>query len=199
MRTKVWRTPAPPSPRSLLPRLAEPQRQLPPKDSILMSNDRPEALVDESSFAFCSGKLAKTLDRRSFVIASAGGIAASMLAPSPASAALSPVINQSGSAAINSGLSCTWITASGRNSAIYISNASTTNILKIAITGAPGSGITVQVNGQIQSSLNNIFTLPANSANYIINATGNFGGATLTVTNITNKLSDATAIIQCAT
>lgn len=164
-----------------------------------MRNDRNEALVHESSFAFCAEPLAKTFDRRRFVIASAGGVAASMLAPSNAFAALGPVINQNGSASISSGLYCTCITANGRTSTLTIANSSKTNNLTVAIAGAPISGIVVKVNGQAQPTLSNIFTLPPNSPSYAISATGNFGGATLTISNVTSKLNDASASIQCVT
>lgn len=164
-----------------------------------MSNDRNEALGHESSFAFSAEQLSKTFDRRQFVIASAGGIAASIAAPSHAFASQNPVINQSGTASINSGQYCTWNTANGRNSTISIGNSSRANNLIIAITGAPGSGLIVQVGEQMQTTLNSIFTLPPNSPRYIIIATGNFGGSRLTITNITNQQHDANAYIECAT
>jgi hypothetical protein len=166
------------------------------KGEELMSNGRNEALVHETSFAFCAERLTKTFDRRRFVIASAGAIAASMVAPSRAFAAMNPVINRNGTASILSGQYCTWITAQGGSSTISIGNSSRANKLTIAISGAPGSGITVQFNGQIQPALNNIFTLPPNSPTSTIIATGNFGGTTLTITNITNKMNDAAANIQ---
>lgn len=164
-----------------------------------MSNDQNDALIHESSFAICTDQLTKTLDRRHFVMASVGGIAVSMAAPSFAFAAQNPVINQSGTASIRSGQNCTWMTANGRNSTISIGNSSRANNLTIAITGAPASGIIVQAGTQMQPALNSIFTLPPNSPTYLIVATGNFGGATLTITNLTNKQLDAGANIQVAT
>lgn len=164
-----------------------------------MSNDHNERLVPESSFDFCAERLVKTFHRRRFLTATAGGIAACMAAPLHAFASLYPVINQTGTATINSGLSCTWATANGRNSILTIVNSSRTNNLTIAITGAPSSGITVQVNGQVQQTLNNIFNLPPNAPNYAVVATGNFGSSTITIANITNKLADATASIQVVT
>lgn len=169
------------------------------KGDKIMSTDRNEALVHDSSFAFCAERLAKTFDRRRFLMASAGGIAACIVAPSHAFASQNPVINQNGTASITSGQYCTWKTANGRNSTLSIANASRANNLIIAITGAPSSGITVQVGNQMQQALNNIFTLPPNSPTYTIIATGNFVGTTLTITNITNKQNDATASIQAAT
>jgi hypothetical protein len=164
-----------------------------------MSNDRNAAQIHESSVAFCAEQLAKTFDRRWFLIASAGGVAASIAAPSFAFASQNPVINQSGTASIVSGQHCTWMTANGRNSTISIANSSRANNLMIAISGAPGSGIIVEVNGQMQSALNNIFTLPPNSPTYTITAMGNFVGATVTITNITNSQHDANATIQVTT
>lgn len=164
-----------------------------------MSNDHNERLVPESSFDFRAQQLVKTFHRRRFLTATAGGIAACMAAPLHAFASLYPVINQTGSATINSGLYCIWTAANGRNSTISIVNLSRTNNLSIAITGAPSSGITLQVNGQVQQTLNNIFTLPPNSPNYAVVATGSFGSSTITIANITNKLADATASIQVVT
>lgn len=164
-----------------------------------MSNDRNEALDDKSSFAFYAEKLATTFDRRRFIMASAGGIAAYMATPAHAFASQNPVINQSGTASILSGQYCTWSTANGQNSTLTIANSSRAHNLTIAITGAPGSGIMVQVNGQVQQVLNNIFTLPPNSSSFIIIATGNFGGTKVTITNITNAQNDAQAIIQVVT
>lgn len=161
-----------------------------------MSNDHNERLVPESSFDFCSQQLVKTVRRRRILTAAAGGIAACMAAPLHAFASLYPVINQTGSATINSGLYCIWTAANGRNSTLAIVNSSRTNSLSIAISGAPSSGITVQVNGQVQQTLNNVFTLPPNSPNYLVIATGNFGSSTITIANFTNKLKDATANIQ---
>jgi hypothetical protein len=161
-----------------------------------MSNDRNEAFVDESSFAFGAERTAKTFDRRQFVVAGAGGIAACMAAPSYAFASQNPVINQNGTAFISSGQYCTWSTANGRNSTLTIANPSQANNLMIAIMGAPASGITIQVGNQVQQTLNNIFTLPPNSPTFIFMATGNFGGARVTISNITNKQNDAQAAIQ---
>lgn len=162
----------------------------------IMSNDQNKAFVDESSFAFCAERTAKTFDRRQFVIAGAGGIAAFLAAPSYAFASQNPVINQNGTASISSGQYCTWNTANGRNSTLTVANPSRANNLVIAIMGAPASGIMIQVGNQVQQTLNSIFTLPPNSATFIIMATGNFGGARVTISNITNKQNDAQATIQ---
>jgi len=110
-----------------------------------------------------------------------------------------PEINQSGSASINSGQYCTWSTANGSSSSLNITNASRANNLIIAITGAPSTGLIVQVNGAIQPSVDNIWTLPPNSPSMAVIATGNFGGSTVTITNITNAQNDAEAAIQCQT
>jgi hypothetical protein len=165
-----------------------------------MSNNRNEGLAHNSSFAFCAERLPKTFDRRRFVIAGAGGIAASMVAPSLAStAANNPVVKQNGIASIRSGQNCTWNTANGQISTISIVNSSKANVLSIVVAGAPISGITVQVNGKVQQTLNGIFTLPPNSPSYTVVATGNFGGAALMISNITNPQNDASAYIECVT
>nr|WP_315456558.1 hypothetical protein [uncultured Sphingorhabdus sp.] len=164
-----------------------------------MSNDHNERLVPESSFDFCSQQLVKTFHRRRILTATAGGIAACMVAPTHAFASQNTIINLSGTASILSGQYCIWTAANGRNSTIAIVNSSRTNSLSISISGAPSSGITVQVNGQAQQALNNVFTLPPNSPNYLVIATGNFGSSTIFIANITNKLKDATANIQVTT
>lgn len=110
-----------------------------------------------------------------------------------------PEINQSGSASINSGQYCTWKTANGTSSTLNITNASLANNLTVAITGAPASGLTVQVNGAMVSSVDGIWTLPPNNPSMAIIATGNFLGTTVTITNITNVQNDAQAAIQCQT
>lgn len=161
-----------------------------------MSTDRHEGHVHEASFAFGAEGPAKTFGRRGFIMASAGGIAACMVAPVHAFASQNPTINLSGTASIVSGQYCIWNSANGRNSTLTITNASRAHNLTIAITGAPGSGIMVQVNGQVQQVLNNIFTLPPNSTSFVIIATGNFVGTKITINNITNSQNDATASIQ---
>ncbi|HCN51501.1 MAG TPA: hypothetical protein DIT10_20845 [Chryseobacterium sp.] len=110
-----------------------------------------------------------------------------------------PEINQNGSASINSGQYCIWKTANGSSSTLNITNASRANNLIIAITGAPSTGLIVQVNGTLQPSVDNIWTLPPNSPSMAVIATGNFGGSTVTITNITNAQNDAEAAIQCQT
>lgn len=111
-----------------------------------------------------------------------------------------PTINQSGSASINSGQFCTWNTANGSQSTVTVANTSRANNCIIAITGAPATGLIVQVNGQlVTTSLDNIYTLPPNSPAYTVMATGNFGGSTVTITNITNAQNDAQAAIQAQT
>lgn len=154
-----------------------------------MGNDLNEALAHPSSRDF-------RVDRRRFMLASAAGIAVGMHAPSRA-ASQNPVINQNGGASINSGQYCTWKTANGKRSTISIANASRANMLKIAISGAPSSGIVIQVNGAVVSSLNNMFTLQPNSPYSTIEASGDFKGASVTITNITNSQMDATAAINC--
>lgn len=110
-----------------------------------------------------------------------------------------PVINQSGSASINSGQYCTWNTANGTNSTITIANSSRSNVLKFAISGAPGSGITVDNAGQSTSPFDGIYSLKPNSPDIVVTAFGDFGGSTVTITNITNAQNDAEASIQCQT
>jgi hypothetical protein len=110
-----------------------------------------------------------------------------------------PEINQSGSASIKSGQYCTWKTANGTSSTLNITNASLANNLTVAITGAPATGLIVQVNGNMQTSVDNIWTLPPNNPSMSIIATGNFLGTTVTITNITNAQNDAEAAIQCQT
>lgn len=163
-----------------------------------MSTDRNEGLVPEFSHASGGQRLAKTLDRRRFVIVGAGGIAASMVAPSRA-ASQNPVINQSGSASITSGQFCTWNAANGQSSTITITNSSKVNNLIIAINGAPNSGIIVRLNGYVQSASNGIFTIKTSSSSSNFVATGDFMGETATITNITNSQNNATANIQCST
>ena len=114
-------------------------------------------------------------------------------------ASQNPTINQNGTASISSGQYCTWNTANGSSSTITIANSSRANNLIIAITGAPGSGLIVQVNGQLVPTLDNIFTLPPNTPSFTVIGTGNFGGSTVTITNITNAQNDAQAAIQCVT
>lgn len=111
-----------------------------------------------------------------------------------------PTINQNGQADIKSGQFCTWNTANGSMSTITVSNTSRANNCIIAITGAPGSGLIVSVNGVMQtSSIDNIYTIPPNTPSYTIVGVGNFGGSVVTVTNITNAQNDATANIQAQT
>ncbi len=110
-----------------------------------------------------------------------------------------PVINQNGTASITSGQNCIWNTANGSSSTITVSNASRANNLVIAITGAPATGIIASLNGQLQQTLDNIFTLPPNSPSFTVIGTGNFTGSQVTITNITNIQNDATAAIQCVT
>jgi hypothetical protein len=110
-----------------------------------------------------------------------------------------PVINQNGSASIKSGQFCTWNTANGTNSTITIANSSRSNVLKFAISGAPGSGIIVDDAGQSRPMFDGIYTLKPNSPNIVVNAFGDFGGSTVTITNITNAQNDAEATIQCQT
>lgn len=110
-----------------------------------------------------------------------------------------PVINESGSASINSGQNATWNTANGSASSLTITNTSRANTLTLGITGAPTEGIIVQVNGVVQPTLNNFYTIPPNSPSYNILAQGDFKGAIITIMNNTNAQNDATAQIQALT
>ncbi|KXH84993.1 hypothetical protein [Chryseobacterium kwangjuense] len=110
-----------------------------------------------------------------------------------------PVINQNGTASIKSGQFCTWNTANGTNSTITIANASRSNVLKFAISGAPGSGIIVDDAGNSRSAFDGVYSLKPNSPNIVVTAFGDFGGSTVTITNITNVQNDAEASIQCQT
>jgi len=113
--------------------------------------------------------------------------------------ATNPTINQNGAASITSGQNCLWNTANGSGSTITITNSSRANNLVVVVQGAPGSGIIVQVNGTLQPSLDNIFTLPPNSPSFAVIGTGDFRGSQVTITNITNIQNDAAAAIQCVT
>nr|WP_314497527.1 hypothetical protein [uncultured Chryseobacterium sp.] len=110
-----------------------------------------------------------------------------------------PVINQNGSASIKSGQYCTWNTTNGTNSTITIANSSRSNVLKFAISGAPGSGIIVDDAGNSRSAFDGVYSLKPNSPNIVVTAFGDFGGSTVTITNITNAQNDAEATIQCQT
>lgn len=111
-----------------------------------------------------------------------------------------PTINLSGQASITSGQYCTWNTANGSNSTLTVSNSSRANNCVIAITGAPATGLIVQVNGVLVSgSIDNIYTIPPNTPSFTIIGTGNYGGSTVTITNITNAQNDAAAAIQAQT
>ncbi|XRE42335.1 hypothetical protein ACIVBQ_000539 [Tenacibaculum discolor] len=110
-----------------------------------------------------------------------------------------PVINQQGSASIDSGQYATWNTANGSTSTLTVSNPSRANTLSLGITGAPDNGIIVQVNGESKSTLNNFYEIPPNTPSYVIKAQGNFGGKIVTITNNTNAQNDATAEIQAQT
>lgn len=57
----------------------------------------------------------------------------------------------------------------------------------------------MQVNGMLVPSVVGIWTLPPNSPSFVVIATGNFGGSTVTITNIINAQNDAAADIQCQT
>ncbi|PIF46504.1 hypothetical protein CLU96_3542 [Chryseobacterium sp. 52] len=110
-----------------------------------------------------------------------------------------PVINQNGTSSIKSGQFCTWNTANGTNATITIANSSRSNVLKFAISGAPGSGIIVDDAGQSRSTFDGVYSLKPNSPNIVVTAFGDFGGSTVTITNITNVQNDAEATIQCQT
>ncbi|NIF06607.1 hypothetical protein F3J23_14250 [Chryseobacterium sp. Tr-659] len=114
-------------------------------------------------------------------------------------ASQNPTIDQSGTASITSNQYCTWNTANGTNSTITIANASRSNVLKFAISGAPGSGITVEDGTQSRTIFDGIYSLKPNSPNIVVTAFGDFGGSTVTITNITNSQNDAEAAIQCQT
>lgn len=111
-----------------------------------------------------------------------------------------PVINQSGQASITSGQFCTWNTANGSNATLTIANSSRANNCMVVITGAPGTGLIVVVNGVPQTtSIDNVYTIPPNTPSFTVIGTGNFGGSTVTITNITNAQNDAAAAIQAQT
>ncbi|MDY8137736.1 hypothetical protein [Aquimarina sp. 2201CG5-10] len=118
---------------------------------------------------------------------------------SNATSTQNPVINQQGSAAIDSGQFATWNTANGSTSTLTISNSSRANTLSLGITGAPTTGIIVQVNGVSQPTLNNFYQIPPNTPSYTIQAQGDFAGTIVTITNNTNAQNDATAQIQAQT
>ena len=107
------------------------------------------------------------------------------------------IINETGVASIRSGQYCTWNTANSSGSTITISNSSRSNNLVIAISGAPGTGLIVQVNGLVvDGAIDNIYKLPPNTPSFTVTGTGNFGGSAVTITNITNAQNDAAAAIQ---
>ncbi len=110
-----------------------------------------------------------------------------------------PVINQNGSATIETGENCTWNTPIGSNGNLSISNSSRANELNISISGAPTTNITVTVNGASQTNLNGMWTLPPNAPTMEVNAYGDFHGQTVTITNLTNPQNNAEAAIQCQT
>ncbi|MCT2409158.1 hypothetical protein NZD88_16545 [Chryseobacterium antibioticum] len=114
-------------------------------------------------------------------------------------ASQNPVINQNGTASIKSGQFCTWNTANGTNATITIANSSRSNVLKFAISGAPASGIIVDDPSQPRSVFDGVYSLKPNSPNVVVTAFGDFGGSTVTITNITNAQNDAEATIQCQT
>ncbi len=108
-----------------------------------------------------------------------------------------PTINQSGSAAINSGQFATWNTASGSASTLTVSNSSRANTLTFTMAGVP-AGVLCFENGAAKPA-NGLFTIPPNSPSFIVVCTGDFLGAKVTITNITNAQNDATAQIQAQT
>ncbi|CAM1350930.1 MULTISPECIES: hypothetical protein [Tenacibaculum] len=108
-----------------------------------------------------------------------------------------PVINQQGSAAIDSGQFATWNTANGSQSTLTITNSSRANTLTFTIAGAP-AGVNCYDNGATKPA-NGLFNIPPNSPSYSVVCNGNFAGAQVTVSNITNAQNDATAEIQAQT
>ena len=109
-----------------------------------------------------------------------------------------PVINQAGTAQISGGQFCTWFTANGSNSNITITNSSRANTLKFAVTGIP-AGVIAQLDGKPLSDPNGFFEISPNSPNDAYQAIGDFKGATVTITNVTNTANDATAQITAQT
>ncbi len=83
----------------------------------------------------------------------------------------------------------------GKVAQLTASDLSVSNICKIAITGAPPTGIIVQLNGQSLPSLNGFFNLPPNKPNSL-RAVGNFEGLPITITNISAPQTDAVALIS---
>jgi len=108
-----------------------------------------------------------------------------------------PVINQQGSAAIDSGQFATWNTANGSQSTLTITNSSRANTLTFTIAGAP-AGVTCYDNGATKPA-NGLFNIPPNSPSYSVVCNGDFAGSQVTVSNITNAQNDATAEIQAQT
>lgn len=109
-----------------------------------------------------------------------------------------PTIDEQGSASILSGQFCTWNTASGSTSTLTISNASRANTLTFTIAGAPSS-VQCYLNNQVQTSANGLFNIPPNSPSFNLVVTGDFLGAQVTISNITNAQNDAEAAIQAQT
>ncbi|MBQ4819264.1 hypothetical protein [Aquimarina sp. MMG016] len=116
---------------------------------------------------------------------------------SNATSTQNPVINEQGSASIDSGQFATWNTANGSASTITITNPSRANTLTFTITGAP-DGVHCFDNG-VSKPINSLFNIPPNSPSYSVVGNGDFKGAVVTVSNITNAQNDAPAQIQAQT
>ena len=102
-------------------------------------------------------------------------------------------INVSGTAQISAGQNCIWITNSDGNSYISITNLSKSYQCKLSISGAP-EGSTIIVNGSVSVSMNGILSIAPNSS---IDCSGNYGGAVIKISNISNHKHEATVNIVC--
>lgn len=105
-----------------------------------------------------------------------------------------PLIDVSGATQVSAGQNCRWTTKSDGNATMTIINISKINQCRLSISGAPSSA-TVILNGGALVPMNGIFSIPSNTPNYSIVCFGDFGGAIITITNITNSQNDATANI----
>lgn len=87
-------------------------------------------------------------------------------------------------------------TSSVGNSTLIITNKSTENVVTFVIQGAPKTGIKIELNGSWVSSLDGTFFIPPNFPAFKLHATGDFSGATLHISNVTQSKYPATAEVQ---
>jgi hypothetical protein len=113
------------------------------------------------------------------------------------SSSQNPVIDQSGTASIESGQFCLWETANGSSSTITIGNSSRSNTAKVGITGIP-DGVIAEFDGKPVSP-NGFVNIPPNSPNEVYRAIGDFQGANVTIVNMTSSQNDADVSIQAQT